>query len=185
MAAESKGLTTSSAIFMRGGAPRAHEVLPVKYEHNPAELELSCIPTAHIQCISRYAVKSECACEWDGWGRLSDEGLKSKTRPERGPWDRAAEAARTAVLKRNAFPGTERGVNANSEGHEGRWQTDRRVELGRSGRPGLKYRPCSRTGENSPHGNLGRAMETSASFEARYAPSPTRPIMWVRVPSYR
>ena len=28
--------------------------------------------------------------------------------------------------QRSAFPGTERGVNAISGGHEGRWQTDRR-----------------------------------------------------------
>jgi hypothetical protein len=37
-----------------------------------------------------------------------------------------AEAARTEVHQRSAFPGTERGVNAISGGHEGRWQTDRR-----------------------------------------------------------
>src|SRR5215469_15972574 len=32
-------------------------------------------------------------------------------------------------------------------------------------------RPWSRTGENPPYGILGRTMETSASFEARSAPS--------------
>ena len=26
------------------------------------------------RAISRFAVKSRCACEWDGWGRLSDDG---------------------------------------------------------------------------------------------------------------
>jgi hypothetical protein len=32
-------------------------------------------------------------------------------------------------------------------------------------------RPWSRTGENPPYGILGGTMETSASFEARSAPS--------------
>jgi len=30
--------------------------------------------TAKALRISRLAVKSRCACEWDGWGRLSDDG---------------------------------------------------------------------------------------------------------------
>src|SRR3981081_3512558 len=34
--------------------------------------------TAKASRISRYAVKSGCAGEWDGWGRLSDDGLPSK-----------------------------------------------------------------------------------------------------------
>src|ERR1700676_5631551 len=53
----------------------------------------------------------------------------------------------------------------------------------RTGRPCLIYRPGSRTGENPPYGILGRAMETSASFEARYAPLPypTNHIDYLRV----
>src|SRR6266487_3286745 len=47
-----------------------------------------------------------------------------------------------------------------------------------SGRPRLRYRPWSRTGENPPYGILGGTVETSASCEARYAPPshPTRAI---------
>src|SRR5260370_8962209 len=30
--------------------------------------------TAKASRISRYAVKSRCAREWDGWGRISDDG---------------------------------------------------------------------------------------------------------------
>jgi len=30
--------------------------------------------TAKASCISRRAVKSRCAREWGGWGRLSDDG---------------------------------------------------------------------------------------------------------------
>src|SRR5215469_5151940 len=39
------------------------------------------------------------------------------------------------------------------------------------GRPRLIGRPWSRIGENPPYGILGGTMETSASFEARSAPS--------------
>src|SRR2546430_165043 len=39
------------------------------------------------------------------------------------------------------------------------------------GRPRPISRPWSRTGENPPYGILGATMETSASFEARSAPS--------------
>jgi hypothetical protein len=38
------------------------------------------------------------------------------------------------------------------------------------GRPRLTCQPSSRTGENPPYGMIGRTVETSASFEARYAP---------------
>src|SRR6516162_6893517 len=43
--------------------------------------------TAKASRISRYAVKSRCACEWDGWGRLSDDGPGhyNLDRSE-GPW---------------------------------------------------------------------------------------------------
>ena len=36
-----------------------------------------------------------------------------------------AEAARAEVHKRTTFPGTVRGINVISDGHEGRWQTGR------------------------------------------------------------
>src|SRR5713101_9371425 len=38
------------------------------------------------------------------------------------------------------------------------------------GRRCLKCQPSSRTGENPPYGMIGGTVETSASFEARYAP---------------
>ena len=45
------------------------------------------------------AVKSGCAREWGGWGRLSDDG-PGQHNPDwsEGPWGRAAESARTEVL---------------------------------------------------------------------------------------
>src|SRR6516164_9316491 len=59
---------------------------------------------------------------------------------------------------------TEQGITDGSQEHEGRRQTSA------LGRPRLIVRPWSRTGENPPYGILGRTVETSASFEARYAP---------------
>jgi hypothetical protein len=43
--------------------------------------------TAKTSRISRRAVKSRCAREWDGWGRLSDDGLgQNNPDPSEGPW---------------------------------------------------------------------------------------------------
>jgi hypothetical protein len=55
--------------------------------------------TAKASRISRDTVKSGCAREWGGWGRLSDDG-PGQNNPDRseGPWGRAAWSARTEVL---------------------------------------------------------------------------------------
>jgi hypothetical protein len=46
--------------------------------------------TAKASRISRLAVKSRCACEWDGWGRLSDDGPGHyNLDPSEGPWGKA------------------------------------------------------------------------------------------------
>ncbi len=52
---------------------------------------LSQAHTARAARISRSAVKSSCAGEWGGWGRLSDDG-KGQYNPCRseGPWGKAA-----------------------------------------------------------------------------------------------
>jgi hypothetical protein len=43
--------------------------------------------TARALRISRLAVKSRCACEWGGWGRLSDDGPgQNNPDPSEGPW---------------------------------------------------------------------------------------------------
>src|SRR5215472_3182107 len=45
--------------------------------------------TAKASRISRQAVKSRCAREWGGWGRLSDDGPGHyNPDPSEGPWDR-------------------------------------------------------------------------------------------------
>src|SRR5713226_2206038 len=43
--------------------------------------------TAKASRISRHAVKSRCAREWGGWGRLSDDGPGHyNPNPSEGPW---------------------------------------------------------------------------------------------------
>src|ERR1700732_3208722 len=45
--------------------------------------------TAKASRISRHAVKSRCAREWGGWGRLSDDGPGHyNPDPSEGPWGR-------------------------------------------------------------------------------------------------
>src|SRR6202795_1791960 len=45
--------------------------------------------TAKASRISRRAVKSRCAHEWGGWGRLSDDGPGHyNPDPSEGPWGR-------------------------------------------------------------------------------------------------
>ena len=44
----------------------------------PLEGRLGAVCTAKASGISRKAVKSGCACEWGGWGRLSVDGLGQK-----------------------------------------------------------------------------------------------------------
>ena len=50
------------------------------------------ICTAKASRISRETVKSGCAREWGGWGRLSEDG-PGQHNPDRseGPWGRAAD----------------------------------------------------------------------------------------------
>src|SRR6266851_1692457 len=78
------------------------------------------ICTAKASRISRQAVKSGCAREWGGWGRVSDDG-PGQNNPDRseGPWGRAAWPARTEVFI-SASPLT--------QSRESRWkQTARRA----------------------------------------------------------
>jgi len=75
--------------------------------------------TAKARRISRTAAKSRCAGEWGGWGRLSVDG-PGQNNPDRseGPWGRAAEAARMAVLERAGVSDTVRRALICCGGHE-------------------------------------------------------------------
>src|SRR5262249_7391341 len=80
--------------------------------------------TAKASHINRRAAQLRCACERGGWGRLSDDGpgQHNLDRSE-GPWSRATQVARMAVLHRAG------GLRLRTEApcchgeHEGRRQT--------------------------------------------------------------
>ncbi len=69
-------------------------------------------------------------------------------------------------------------TDSDYEVREGRMQTvsqlvnagSRLEPIDALGRHRLTCQPSSRTGENPPYGMIGGMGETSASFEARYAP---------------
>ena len=137
--------------------------------------------TAKASRISRRAAKSRCACEWGGWGRLSDDGLGHyNPDPSEGPWGRWINPPHGGAVSRRPT----RLWAGQPLKHEGRRQTGRRSAYAGSrlklsdapGRSRLKSQPCSRNEENSPYGMIGGIVETSASFEARSAPRsyPTR-----------
>ena len=49
--------------------------------------------TAKASRISRRAVKSRCACEWGGWGRLSDDGPRQhNSGKSEDPWGRSSDS---------------------------------------------------------------------------------------------
>jgi hypothetical protein len=88
------------------------------------------------------------------------------------------EYLRHTGVQPSHLPDIERDTRFDHGGHERRMQTSRSngyagSRLNRSnglGRHRRKGQPWSRTGENPPSGILGGMEETSASFEARYAP---------------
>src|SRR6478736_3716979 len=131
--------------------------------------------TAKASRISRHAVKSRCACERGGWGRLSDDGPGHyNPDPSEGPWGRWSIPPHGGAV----IASTDPTLCGSTLKHEGRRQTDRRAAyagsrlklIDASGRSRLIRQPFSRNGENSPYGMLGGIVETSASFEARSAP---------------
>ena len=64
--------------------------------------------TAKAARINRDPVKSRCACEWDGWGRLSEDGAgQNNPNPSEDPWGGATMVARTAVCDRIQLPDSE------------------------------------------------------------------------------
>ena len=83
--------------------------------------------TAKASRISRRAVKSRCAREWDGWGRVSDDGSGHyNPNPSEGPWG-GGRPTLQAVRNRVHRPDTERDYRRDYDVHEGRMQTGRSV----------------------------------------------------------
>jgi hypothetical protein len=134
--------------------------------------------TAKAWRISRKAVKSRCACEWGGWGRVSDDGPgQHNPVPSEGPWGGGRPLLQGGAWS-SPRPDSERDSRCDHVMHEEWMQTARwpayagsRLKLGCCpGRRRLICQPSSRTGENPPCGMIGGTVETSASFEARTAP---------------
>ena len=134
--------------------------------------------TAKASRISRHAVKSRCAHEWDGWGRLSDDvpGHYNPD-PSEGPWGGGVMTSK-AVRDRVCGPTlcgitvvTTKCTKGEGKPHDYQRMPGSRLKLrDLSERPRLESQPSSRTGENPPYGMIGGIEETSASFEARSAP---------------
>ncbi len=61
--------------------------------------------TAKASRISRHAVKSRCAHEWDGWGRLSDDG-SGHYNPDlsEGPWGGGGDLPPVLKLSHSGAP---------------------------------------------------------------------------------
>ena len=132
--------------------------------------------TAEASRISRRAVKSRCARERGGWGRLSDDG-SDQHNPNRSedPWGRWGNPLHGGAV----IASTDPTLGGSTLKHEGRRQTGRRSVYAGSrlkpidvpGRSRLICQPSSRNGENPSCGMSGGTMETAASFEVRNAPS--------------
>ena len=111
--------------------------------------------TAKASRISRHAAKSGRAREWDGWGRLSDDGPgQHNPDPSEDPWGGGLPNLHGGALTRNR-PDTERDDRCYHVMREGRTQTKRLAAhagsrlkpTSASGRPRLTGQPSSRTGE--------------------------------------
>jgi hypothetical protein len=106
--------------------------------------------TAKASRISRRAVKSRCAREWGGWGRLSDDGPGHyNPDPSEGPWGRWSIPPHGGAV----IASTDPTLCGSTLKHEGRRQTGRRSAyagsrlklIDASGRSRLTRQPFSRT----------------------------------------
>ena len=83
--------------------------------------------TAKASHISRHAAKSRCAHEWDGWGRLSDDGPGHyNPDPSEDPWGGGVITLHGGAQS-SLRPDTVRDNRFDYEAHEGRMQTGRRT----------------------------------------------------------
>ena len=88
--------------------------------------------TAKASRISRHAAKSRCAHEWDGWGRLSDDGPGHyNPDPSEDPWGGGVITLHGGAQS-SLRPDTVRDNRFDYEAHEGRMQTGRRTVYAKS-----------------------------------------------------
>jgi hypothetical protein len=76
--------------------------------------------TAKASRRNRPAAKSRCACEWGGWGQVSEDGPGQKN-PDRSedPWGRAEDRSHGGVSTRPSAPtqsGNKTGAKGNTKG---------------------------------------------------------------------
>ena len=137
--------------------------------------------TAKTSRISRRAVKSRCAHEWGGWGRLSDDGSRQhNSGKSEDPWGSGNPTSWRCTIKSATRHCA--GLAWDHEVHEGWRQTGGHgvyvgSRLKRPGHPGTppempafqpyRGKPARRTDDR---GDRGGIEETSASYEARSAP---------------
>ena len=133
--------------------------------------------TAKASRISCHAVKSRCAHEWGGWGRLSDDGPGHyNPDPSEGPWGGGLITLHGGAQS-SPRPDTVRDNRGDHEVHEGRMQTGHRTTNAGSrlkpliiGKAPLG-KPAFQPYWGKPAVRNDRGIEeTSASFEARSAP---------------
>ena len=119
--------------------------------------------TAKASRISRHTVKSRCAREWGGWGRLSDDGPGHyNPDPSEGPWGGGSMASK-AVHDRIHGPtlcGITVAITKCTKGgckpDVGRRMPGAGLSCQSSGKAPLESQPSSRTGENPPYGSASR-----------------------------
>jgi hypothetical protein len=147
-------------------------------KHGTARGSLRCTSTARASRINRQAVKSGCACEWDGWGRLSEDGLGQQN-PDRseGLWGRGADSSNGG-----ASPSLS---SRHRAGHKMRPRSARRADANLRDAQGMlgagltcatRGKALLETPTFQPYWGkpavrmIGGTVETAASFEARFAP---------------
>jgi hypothetical protein len=126
--------------------------------------------TAKASRISRHAVKSRCAREWGGWGRLSDDGPGHyNPDPSEGPWGGGVMTSK-AVHDRVCGPTlcgttvvTTRCTKDGCKPDIGRRTPGAGLSCRSSGKAPLESQPSSRTGENPQSGMIGGIVETSGA----------------------
>jgi hypothetical protein len=98
--------------------------------------------TAKASRISRHAVKSRCAHEWGGWGRLSFDGPGHyNPDPSEGPWGGGVITLQGRAQS-SQRPDTVRDNRSDHEAHEGRTQTGcRTAYAGSRLKPSSEGRP--------------------------------------------
>ena len=85
--------------------------------------------TAKASRISRHAAKSRCACERDGWGRISDDGSGHyNPNPSEDPWGGGVITLQGGAQS-SARPDTVRDNRCRYEVHEGRMQIEHRKRM--------------------------------------------------------